>query len=175
MPFTSLLLTALVQEESIKEDMVTIKVPKPDANEKLLLFAADRSHHFHREFLKRTQPDKSEPSCCDIICFRRTKVEKQNPKVVICLIELKGGKADQTSKAVDQILKTYEGMKAGILGQNIDMKNITWKAVIISNSSLPNKEIDEKLGYLKKIFTLKNVVHVHKKSGVFDLQDIMRQ
>ena len=153
MPFTSLLLTGLVPNGKLTEHSITISVSNQDQNNTVLLFAADKCHEFHNVYLKQTQPDKSEPSCCDAICFAHLPPRgRGSPSVIICFIECKSGGKDQTKKAGDQILRTYEGIKKRINELEINPSIITWKALVVNNSSTLNKEIDKELDKIREKF-----------------------
>lgn len=180
MPFTSLLLTGLVPDGKFEENHVGVAlVPsEQDEEETFLLFAADNSNHFHKVYLRDTLNEKSTPGCCDIVCFAhkllKFKDGKCKPEITICFIELKGGKKDQTEKACDQILKTYEGIRAGIHKSKIEGVNIIWKALIISKSSLPQSDVSELLRDLKKTFKKENVHHIHQAAENINLTKFMK-
>lgn len=147
-PFTSLLLTGLVPKGKFEENGVGVSlVPsEQDTEETILLFAADKSDHFHNVYLKKFQKDKSTPSCCDLVCFAHKKSNngKRKHEITICLIELKSGNHDQTGKALDQVFKTYEGIREGIPKSEIDgVVKIIWEALIIVESALPKHVVEE--------------------------------
>lgn len=165
MPFTSLLLTGLASNRLVKEHVsVAIRQDKKD-NEIFLLFSSDKCDAFHKGYLKKLQKTEDEPSCCDAICF--AQIENQNPKIIICFIELKGGDSeDEFSDAVDQITKTYERVKEGIIenfnfdfdtDNKIKQPKITWKALIVSKSSMLHQNKEQKLSDLRKKMGHKNV------------------
>ncbi len=174
MPFTSLLLTALQPDKKLEENHVgVVLIPsEEEEGETFLLFKSD-SKHFHTVYLQRTQPDKSTPSCCDGVCFAQKGIlvtdKKWKREITICLIELKGGKQDMTKEAVEQILRTRDGIQAGIDRSEIQGVNINWKALIVSKSSLPENEIEKILRELKNTFGNKNVKHTHQSAGNINL------
>jgi hypothetical protein len=173
MPFNYLLLTALEPNLRIRENKIGIKVQIAHSNtETVLLFKPDGSS-FHNGYLNEFQPECSTPSCCDAICFYYRKYPVK-PKIVICLAELKGGSKDQTKKACDQILKTYDAIKAD-LKKKLPEITVTYKAVIISNSSMLDKDIERILKPLKDKLKDQNVRHISRKEGYEDLADFLRK
>jgi len=147
-PFTSLLLTGLASNRLVKEQDVSVAI-RQDNNKQdnkddeiFLLFSSDKCDAFHKVFLKNIQKAENEPSCCDAICFYAQSIKNQKPKIIICFIELKAGK--DIDKAVSQISNTYEGVKKGIEEIheiNTQKLKITWKALIVTKSSLENNYI----------------------------------
>lgn len=175
MPFTSLLLTGLVPNGKIEENHVGVFLANSEADETYLLFSADNSDYFHNTFLKKTQTNVPQPSCCDAVSFSYSCAnQRRRPNITICLIELKGGSHDATEKAVDQIQKTYEGIKKGIDEYDIAHLNITWKALIISRSSIRSRDTNPVLSRLKRIFGNDNVVHTHVSRGKVNLTKFMK-
>ena len=153
MPFTSLLLTALVPEGKIKEKGVRVKVsPLPKQDGIYLLFKADGTD-FQNKCLKKIKKENSK--CCDVICFalQKSSDSKNEWKTIILLVELKGGNRDQVSTASKQILETRELLETGIkecIGDE-GLNNITWEALIISKSGLSMNDV-KKCEYYRQMY-----------------------
>ena len=166
MPFSSLLLSALTPDSTLKENNigVTFKRNQLDTSkETLLLFQSDdEKTHFRNIWLRNNDHGCVNPQCCDGIIFYHS-TDKENSGT-ICFVELKG---NDIQHAVEQILQTYKIIKTALSDVQISTDKISWKAVIISSASKPKniasvlKPLTDKFEKGKEV----NVLFQHISSG----------
>lgn len=113
-------------------------------NEKVIFFNTDEQSNpksRFREYLKISD------SLCDcIIFYSRTQTAKEEGKVVVCFVELKGR---DIKKAVEQVTNTSNHFRKriGSCSDTASLNNeIEWKAYICRHGSAPgDKEEERKL------------------------------
>lgn len=177
MPFNALLIDSLHYGDTLKENSssVTIKHGEFDKNEEtVLIFKSDEKYSFFREkWIKKAKTDNSEkePKCCDGIIFyhkketpekRKEKQSKNEPLATICFVELKSN--SEFPEAVEQIQNTYEIVREKLKADFISREKINWKAVIVSTTSLSQKEKQNAMRDLMREFGPKNVKELSAKS-----------
>ena len=176
MPFSSLLLSALTPDSTLKENNigVTFKRNQLDTSkETLLLFQSDdEKTHFRNIWLRNNNHGCVNPQCCDGIIFYHSNDKKSSG--TICFVELKG---NDIQHAVEQILKTYKIIKTALADAQISTDKIRWKATIISSASKPKNSVSV-LKPLTDEFEKgkeENVIFRHMGSGNnYDVIDFIR-
>lgn len=122
MPFNSLLLTCFIHDLHFGDKGHQISIDRDlKGGETILLFVIDENSNTNSTFRKDVGMKKSDKICDCIFFYSR----EGGPENVVCLVELKGTNIDE---AAEQILSTYQHLKAKLTAQHF--KKITWKAFI---------------------------------------------
>ncbi|MDD2287123.1 MAG: hypothetical protein PHQ11_17195 [Paludibacter sp.] len=141
MPFSSLLLSALTPDSTLKENNIGITFKRNQfdtSKETILLFHSDdEKTHFRNIWLRKNDRGCVNSQCCDGIIFYHSIDKKSSG--TICFVELKG---NDIKHAVEQILQTYKIIKTALFEAQIQIDKIRWKAVIISSAAKPKNNVD---------------------------------